>query len=113
MGTYDVIKDGAKILKEAGKIDEYTKILELLQENLDRQKIIICQEEKIKGLEEKIKIKGEILLKNNAYWLNEKGPYCPRCYDVKNILVSIFPRLPGRLEHSCSECKNNFTIKES
>ena len=110
MGIFDDLKSAAKILQEAGKIEQYEKILEVEKELLEMQKKIKDLEEENGELKEKLKIKEKIFYENNAYWIkNEKdekdGPFCSRCWDKERDLIRMHP-LGNPAYHYCPECKN-------
>ena len=116
MGIYDVLKDAAKALQEAGKIDSYQKILDIQSQLLDIQKRNQELEDENKVLKKKLKTKESVTYRNNAYWLKkeenkEDGPYCQRCYDKDEILMRLTPRSNNYFY--CLECKNGFQIGPS
>ena len=94
MGILD-LKTIGKILKEAGKIDQYRQILEIQEKLLEMQKEIVGLEEKNKVLEEKLKIKEELFFENNAYWFikedKKDGPFCSCCWDNEKKTVRMQP----------------------
>lgn len=113
MGIYDAAKDAANVLKEAGKIEEYKQILELLEKLLELQKINSDLEIKNKNIEEKFKIKEKLTYKNNSYWNNEEGPFCSRCWEKNKDLIRMHHGVGDNYAH-CPECKAgvNFTGRE-
>lgn len=101
------IKDLYAILKEAGKIDEYQKILELLDDSLkNREKIEELINEN-KQLKEQLAVAGKIRFENNAYYLEQDGPFCMNCYDRDRKLIRL-PERPGFDSLQCPTCKNYF-----
>lgn len=112
MGVYDVAKDVANTLKEAGKIEEYTKILDLIADCFEYRKKIDELEEQIKILDRRLSIVDEVTFKNNAYWkiVNSDGPYCSRCLDKNKDLIRIIPRNTRTNHAECPECKNSYNF---
>jgi len=111
MGAFENIRGIASVLKEAGKIEEYKQILELLEKMLEMQGKIADLESKNKDLTEKLNFAGKLEFKNNAYW-NEKGyMFCSRCWDKEKHLIRILQTYPNSHYAECPECKNsiNFT----
>ena len=97
------------VFQKAGKIDEYKQIVEALEKNLELQKDNQGLKDENKTLKDKLKIKGSINPRDNAYWVkkedgSEDGPFCLRCYDKNKDLM----RLPqGQYNfRTCPECKN-------
>lgn len=108
MWLYDAVKDGAKILKEAWKIEEYQKILELLDDSYaQREKISILQAEVLE-LKDKLKVRDEYEFKNNCYYHKETwdGPFCSRCLDKDRQLLRMTIS-PGSDYANCPECKTH------
>jgi DNA repair exonuclease SbcCD ATPase subunit len=117
MGLYDAAKDAAKILKEAGKIEEYQKILDLIDDLFDKRDKIDKLETENKELKEKLKVVGDYEFKINAYYNKESGdgPYCSRCFDKNKDLIRIIPDWINGNYATCPECKQqvNFTGREN
>ena len=110
------LKDLFNILQKAGKIDEYQKILDLIDEQFkNRQKIEELEKEN-KNLHEKQLIQENLEFKNNSYWKksNGDGPFCSRCWDKNKLLIRIIPTFLAGNYADCPECKNrfNYTGKE-
>lgn len=107
MWLYDAVKDGAKILKEAWKIEEYQKILELLDDSYtQREKIASLQEDNSK-LRNQLKVKDEYSFRNNCYYHSDTwdGPFCSRCLDKNKELIRL-TIAPGSDYGTCPECKS-------
>lgn len=117
MGLYEAAKDAANVLKEYGKVDEYQKILDLInalfEKNSETEKL---KEDNIK-LKERLKISGEYTFRNSSYWNKENndGPFCTRCFDKHKDLIRIIPMSIGNNFATCPECKLdvNYTGKEN
>lgn len=112
---FDDVKNIAWILKEAWKIDEYSKILELQQQLLDMQNTINKITKEYQDLKEKFDFKWKLIYKNNARYNWVDWPFCSRCWDIEKNLVRIIPRGICSNIADCPECKNhyNFTWKEN
>lgn len=117
MGLYDAAKDAAKLLKEAGKIEEYQKILDLIDDLFEKRNHI----EKLTGenalLKKQLETTNDYFFENNSYWHknNKSGPFCSRCFDKYKELIRTIPTYLGSNISRCPECKNtvNFTGKEN
>jgi|SRR3989344_6803626 len=111
MGIYDGLKDAAKILKEAGKIEQYREILDALEKMLEMQnKINELQTENI-DLKNKLEIQKKLTYRNNAYWTQDEnqGPFCSRCWDSEKKLIRMQPRNTPEY-FDCPNCPNK-TVK--
>lgn len=110
------IKDLYEIFKKAGKIDEYQKILDLIDDSFKKREEIEKLRKKNKELQEKLKFQNDLEFRNDAYWKKSDGdgPYCLRCWDKGRELIRIIPMRIGSNFATCPECKTkvNFTGKK-
>ena len=117
MGVYDAAKDVANVLKEAGKIAEYQKILDLIDDLFEKREEIEKLNTENKKLKELLKTQDEYEFKNNSYWnkINNDGPFCSRCFDKNKDLIRIIPREVRDNYANCPECNKtvNFTGREN
>ena len=113
MGIFEEAKTAANILKEAGKIEEYKQILDLLDKLLELQKRCVDLEAENKSLKEKFEVKEKLVYRNNSYWIEDDGPYCSRCWEKNKDLMRMHHGLNDNYAH-CPECKSgvNFTGRE-
>ncbi len=111
------IKDLYKVFEKAGKIDEYQKILDLIDDSFkNREKIEESKKEndklrkENKELQEKLNLQEDLEPKNNAYWKksNGDGPFCTRCFDKNKEIIRI--PLKKDICSTCPECKNEFNL---
>lgn len=102
------IKDLYKVFSEADKIDEYQKILELIDNSFAKREKIELLDKENKELKEKLRFSNKVTIKKGAYWVNEDGPFCTRCFDKNKELIRIHPTFPGSDLSFCPECKNTF-----
>lgn len=110
MGIFNQLKSIAKILQEAGKIKQYQQILEVQEKLLEMQSKIQDLEKENSELKEKLKIKENLIYRNNVYWINNKdkedGPFCPRCWDADKKLVRLQPFDKSDYSYDCPNCKS-------
>lgn len=105
MSIYDGLKDAAKVLQEAGKIEQYKQILEAQEKMLDMQKKIFDIENENTELKEKLKIKGQLTFRNNAYWMDgDNEPFCSRCWEKEKIPIHLHPD-GNPAYYYCPNCK--------
>lgn len=113
MAIYEVLKDVAKALKEADKIELYSKILDVQQQLMDMQnRIQEITEENLK-LKNEINKKHSLIPRGEVYFLlkddgNEDGPFCAKCQDVDGKLVRMNEWHPG--EKFCPNCRNAYKL---
>lgn len=88
--TYKEIVD---LIKKGATIEAQEKIMELREAALGLQEENFTFREKIRALEDELKVKKQLKFERTAYWLHnghqKDGPFCQRCYDVQNILVRL------------------------
>lgn len=93
MSLFSELDSLRKLLSEAGKIELYDKIYEILQENLDLQNQIRGLKQNISELENKLKIKESLIFENNMYFFIrgniKEGPFCSCCWDKDNKLIRL------------------------
>jgi len=86
------LKEVGGILQKAGNIDLFNKLIEI------QEKVIEVMDRDLELKEENLRLKNEIATRkdlyfqNDVYWMKsdqpgEKGPYCPKCYDVDKKIV--------------------------
>ena len=92
-----------------------TSALGLQNDNDQLRDRIRDLEKENKSLEEKIAIKGSLVVEYGAYFTKtsegKDGPYCTRCWDVINKLVRLNVRSNGQAV--CPECKFPFEYQKS
>jgi len=113
--AFDLIKSWANILKEAGKIDEYKEILDLLVKEREQEDEIRELKNENRQLKEDLEIKGKIIFKNNFYYVEDIGPYCSKCRDDEKKLIRSHPTYIWSNYAKCPKCESalNYTWRES
>lgn len=108
MGLYDAAKDAANILKEAGKIEEYQKILDLIDDLFQKRNQIEKLNEENINLKKQLEIRNTYFFEKNSYWNigNKDGPFCSRCFDKHKELIRTIPNGLRSNYSCCPECKN-------
>lgn len=103
MGIIDNFKDLFKVADAVNNSELYKKLAEIqrdffaLQEENNQLKQELCQRD------ERQNIAGRLRVQDNAYYLENDGPYCMRCWDVDSKLVR--EKLGAtRGTHFCVEC---------
>ena len=112
MNIFDTAKKAANILKDAGKIEEYRTILDLLDDLLDKRNQIQNLNEEIVSLKQKLSVKEGYIYQNGAYYTKDTndGPFCPSCYDLNFKAIRIFKADPTDIYAKCPVCKNKFNV---
>jgi hypothetical protein len=107
MGIYETLKSTASVLREADKIEQYRQILDAMEKLLELQNKLTELGKECKLLKEKLKIKDDLTVSNNGYWLksNKDGPFCTRCWDKNKDLIRLKNENPY---YKCPECANSY-----
>ncbi|MDO9559856.1 MAG: hypothetical protein Q7I89_09270 [Syntrophales bacterium] len=100
-------KDIVELLKKGATVEAQEQIMALREGALLLQEENFGLREKVKNLEESLRIKGQLTFDGSSYWLYDgskaDGPFCQHCYDTSGKLV----RLQDWGERwSCFACKN-------
>lgn len=108
MSFYDGIKDVATVLKTAGNIELYQKLLDIGAQALDMQDELFHLKEENANLKKKNDLRPLIERHNESFITlkndNQRLRYCSHCWDVEEKLV----QLHCSEEHGsffCPHCK--------
>lgn len=114
MSIYDQLKDVAKVLREADKIEQFQVILDTQQSLMDMQHKLQSLEEENSELKDKLKLKAKMIYKESTYWVKDNGkvdgPYCSGCFDDKRKAIRLKPVNDWPGEYTCPICKTGFSI---
>lgn len=119
----DVLKsvsDTSKDIDFSSKIiDLQTSAMELIEknsklveENNSLIKQVIELNKEIEELEKQKDMSDKIELKDNAYWIDGKGPYCMACYHKDSKLIPMTENRGVRGNMSCSVCGHTYQTEE-
>lgn len=115
MGALDNIKDVVKLAKTVGNADLYHKLNAVQTDFLKLSEKARELQEENDQLREQLRQKDrmdELLAKrthrNNAYWIEDEGPYCTHCWDVKGQIVRMIAHAHAGVAE-CPACKTEVT----
>ncbi len=81
------------LIKKGATVEAQEKIMELREAVLALKEENARQSERIRDLEDKLKIKEQIIFEGGVYWLvgekGKDGPFCQPCYDIREIFVRL------------------------
>jgi hypothetical protein len=108
MGIYETLKSIANAFREADKIEQYRQINEAMAKLKEMENQLTEFEKENKLLKEKLKIKDDLTVSNDAYWLksNKDGPFCKGCWDDNNKLIRL------KDDYECPVCKTKYGPKK-
>jgi len=107
-----MVIDFSKIVELIKDPDLRIKITNLYGENIDlkeqNHKLRIDLEE----LKKSLKIKSQLVPKNNHYYLGEDGPFCTKCSDANDKLIRLHDKgtWNGQKHYTCPNCKTSTEI---
>jgi hypothetical protein len=113
VGVIENMKDVADLVKKAGDIDLYRKIVSLEGEVLDLTREKRRLEARVEELEKSLEFKGQLKFDKPFFWMDgDNTPYCPSCWEVKGIAVHLFQYYKNQEETrwDCTNCKQMFLI---
>ena len=114
MSIYDQLKDVAKVLREADKIEQFQVILEAQQSLMDMQHKLHSLEKENSQLKDKLELKAKMIYKESVYWIKgnnvDDGPYCSGCFDDKSGAIRLKPVNDWPGEYTCPICKTGYSI---
>ena len=111
MGLLDEMKEIGDLIKKAGDVNLYRRIVKLEGEVTELTRDKRGGEVRIEELERALKFKGGLEFEDPYYWLSgDPAPYCPSCWDGKQQATHIVTvREKGRYDkHQCPSCKHVF-----
>jgi len=94
MSIIDTLKETVGLMQKIDNIDLYRRMLEL-------QTQVMALFEENRSLKEQLATRAQLKFKKNAYWMNDDGPFCSRCWDAESKLVRLHqqegcvPRCPS------------------
>ena len=88
------IQELGTLIQETGNEKLFERYLEVLDEAIDINSENMKLRKENKELKEKLTFENQIRFENDAIWLEvtengQKGPYCPKCYDVRKQLIHL------------------------
>ncbi len=97
MSWYDAIKDAIDVAKRFDQTELYDKLLKLREEMSELRDDNIAKTEKIRELEEQLKLKALIEFDKGVYWIRNDPaaggecdtPICPNCYDSEKKVMRL------------------------
>jgi hypothetical protein len=106
------MKEVAELVKKFNDIDLNRRILNLENEVLDLSREKRRAEEKVEELERTLKIKDEIVFRNNEYYVKkdgreDEGPYCTVCWDRDGKLVRLHEGSFGSICPACVQARTS------
>jgi hypothetical protein len=97
------------LLKKGATLEAQERIMELREKALELQEENLSLRETVARLQRATELDRELTFDGDVYWRGKEqtkdGPFCPRCRDVKGLLVRIHKDGPGWF---CCECNLHY-----
>jgi hypothetical protein len=116
MGVIENMKELADLIKKAGDIDLYRKIIESEGEVIELTRENRRLEDKVSELEKTLALEEKMHFTEPFYYQQgDKTPYCPACWEGKKIAVHVTFNFDNqeRTRWDCPLCKHNFLIEKN
>jgi hypothetical protein len=116
MGLLENMKEVADLIKKAGDIDLYRKIVESEGEvmELTREKRML--EDRVSELEKLLALQKQMIFKPPFYWQEgDETPYCPACWEARKTAVHLtfdFDN-PRRTKWDCKSCQQTYSVEKT
>jgi hypothetical protein len=104
MGLIETLKEVAEAVQKADNVDLTRQLFKAQQdamELLDKNRAL---QERVREYEERERVRGELILRDDTYWLREgdkETAICLRCWDADRKRVTL---LVGTHLYSCLNC---------
>jgi hypothetical protein len=110
MGVIENMKDIAELVKKAGDIDLYRKIVESEGQVVDLTRENRRLEEKVQQLEKTLALRGKMTFKE-PFWYQEgdETPLCSACHETKDKSVHLKRVSENRWD--CPSCNQMYPLK--
>jgi hypothetical protein len=115
VGLIENIKEVADVIKKAGDVDLYRKIVESEGEIIELTRENRRLEEKVQELEKKLALRGVMHFKEPFYCQEgDQTPYCPACWETKQVAVhvTLIYDEPIETRWDCPHCKQMYLIRK-
>ena len=108
MSVIDDAKSIASLIKKAGNMELYEKMINLRGEILHLEEENLQLKKDLKKLKKDQDIKNNTVYEKPYYWLkkgdDKDGPYCQKCYDDDGKLIRL--QGSGNGKWHCLSCNN-------
>ncbi|TKJ38594.1 MAG: hypothetical protein CEE38_02505 [Planctomycetes bacterium B3_Pla] len=115
MGIIENAKEAVKLVQQIDNVELYRKILDLHSEAMELTEQLKKKDEMITQLRNALELKGKLVCKDSAYYLEDEkgrtdGPFCTKCFDVDKVKCRLVAdnREPQVI---CPNCKVSFSSK--
>ena len=98
----------ASVLKEAGRVDLHSQLLEFSEKLREQEELIHKLEKENRSLREADDLKARVHVRDEMYYVrqddgSDDGPFCTRCYDIDGKLSRL--KVADYDQARCPQCK--------
>lgn len=115
MGVIENMKDIADLIKKAGDVELYRKIVESEGEVIELTRANRGLENKVRELGEMLALQKEMKFKEPFWWQDgDNTPYCPACWEAHKTAVHVTFIFDNEdaTRWDCPSCKHMYLIKK-
>ena len=112
MGVIENVKEIADLVKKAGDIELWRKIVYAEGEVVELSRTLRTTEDRVRELENLLRFKDKLSYKEPFFFAEgDAVPYCPSCWESGVIPVHMIIRLrtPNTIGRECPKCKLTIT----
>jgi len=115
MSLLENMKDIADLIKKAGDVELYRRIVESEGEVVDLTREKRQLEDRVRELESQLALQKKMAFKSPFYWQEgDATPYCPTCWETKQMAVHLafaFEDSNGA-RWDCKSCQQRHTDRK-
>lgn len=106
MSVVENVKEIADLIKKAGDVELYRRIVNLEGEVLDLTRRNRELENMIEELQRTLNVSKKLCFRAPFYWAQGDGvPYCPRCWEEKQKTIHAHSSVQGSTWYQCPVCQ--------
>ena len=89
MGVIETVKDIGVLVQKLDNMDLVKRLVELQEQVYEVVTENRDLKEQNRSLREKLATRQQLAFRKNAYWRDDDGPFCSRCWDSDGQLVRL------------------------
>lgn len=102
MGVIETVKDIGVLVQKLDNMELVKRLVELQEQIYEVVTENRDLKERVRGLQEQLAMREQLVFRKNAYWTGDDEPFCSRCWDGEGQIVRLHlrqgwdPRCPKR-----------------
>jgi hypothetical protein len=113
MSIIDNVKEIADLIKKAGDIELYRKIVELEGEIIELTRSNQSLEEEVAEIKGLLAFSKRLTFRQPYYYAEDDDvPYCPQCWEADQKPIHLIGRHSSEgMNYSCTNCQTTYTAR--